>query len=114
MKLALNKTENFMLVSIEETRLDASVAPEFKQQMETVIQEGNNQIVLDISKITFMDSSSLGALVGVLKAMGNKGNLVIYGASGVVLELFKLTRMDRVFNLTDSLDSLQSKFFETV
>lgn len=114
MNFLINKEENITTVVVDETRLDASVAPEFKTKMEEIISEGNDQIILDISKISFMDSSSLGAMVAVLKAMGSHGKLVIQGASGVVLELFKLTRMDRVFTLKENTEAALEAFAETV
>ena len=114
MNFLINNEENITTVKVDETRLDASVAPDFKQKMEDIINEGNDQIILDISKITFMDSSSLGAMVAVLKAMGSHGKLVIQGASGVVLELFKLTRMDRVFTLKEDAESALEVFAEAV
>ena len=81
--------------------------------MEQIIADGNTQVILDISELTFMDSSSLGATVAVLKIMGNQGKMVISGASGVVLDLFKLTRMDRVFTLVDTVDDATQYFVET-
>lgn len=121
MNLKENQVGNVSIVSLEDARLDASIAPEFKQQMEVMIAEGKTNIILDISKLKFMDSSSLGAMVGVLKTLGNpgktascQGEMVVVGASGVVLELFKLTRMDRVFNLADDLKTAEQHFLEAV
>ena len=114
MQLTIKEEENITIVTVLDSRLDASIAPEFKTQMEEIIREGNQQIILDIATITFMDSSSLGAMVGVLKAMGKNGKLVISGASGVVLELFRLTRMDRVFNLTTDINKAKQEFVTEV
>lgn len=113
MKITIEKQENITIACIEETRLDASIAPEFKHQMEELINQGNHQIILDMSNLGFMDSSSLGATVAVLKSMGNQGKLVISGANGVVLDLFKLTRMDRVFTLANSLEEAKEEFSVT-
>ncbi|GAA0399884.1 STAS domain-containing protein [Cocleimonas flava] len=110
MNLAITENENITVVTVKEARLDASIAPEFKKQMEELINNDKDKIILDISEIGFMDSSSLGALVGVLKAMGNNGKLIVCGASGVVLELFKLTRMDRIFTLADDMQAAKSAF----
>ena len=78
--------------------------------MEEIISSGNNQLILDISRLSFMDSSSLGAMVSVLKQIGGTGKMVIFGASGAVLELFKLTRMDRIFTLTNDLETAKQYF----
>lgn len=114
MQLTFTENENITIVTVKEARLDASIAPEFKKQMEEIINNDKDKIILDIAEIVFMDSSSLGALVGVLKAMGNNGKLVVCGASGVVLELFKLTRMDRIFILKENIESAKKEFKEAV
>ena len=110
MKINIEKKGILTIASLEETRLDASVAPDFKQRMEQIVAEGNTQIILDLSRLTFMDSSSLGATVAILKFMGSQGKIVISGASGVVLELFKLTRMDRVFTLKGNINEAEEYF----
>ncbi len=110
MQLSIIENENITIVTVKESRLDASIAPEFKKQMEEIINNDKDKIIMDITEISFMDSSSLGALVGVLKTMGNNGKLIICGASGVVLELFKLTRMDRIFTLADNMADAKQAF----
>jgi anti-sigma B factor antagonist len=50
----------------------------------------------------------LGAVVSVLKMITGKRELVLCGVKGMVLELFKLTRMDRVFMIAETKeDSIQ-------
>ena len=105
MKLSTQTQGEFTVVTIGETRMDAAVAPEFKHQIAQLLEDGATRIVLDLSQVNFMDSSSLGALVSLLKMIGNRGDLIIAGAKGVVAELFKLTRMERVFRMTDSVDA---------
>ncbi len=90
----------FTVVTIQVARLDAALAPQFKSSIETLIKAGNNRLILDLHEVQFMDSSSLGALVSLLKLVGNRGDLIIAGATGIVADLFKLTRMDRVFRIT--------------
>jgi anti-sigma B factor antagonist len=80
-------------------RLDASVAPAFKQAVVKVVEGGERRILLDLSGVDFLDSSGLGAMVSILKALGTQGTLAVCGAKGAVLSLFKLTRMDKVFSL---------------
>jgi anti-sigma B factor antagonist len=82
--------------------------------MEALIADGHTQIILDISTLTFMDSSSLGAMVAVLKAVGVQGKLVVSGATGIVRELFKLTRMDQVFTLATTIEDAKECFAEVV
>jgi anti-sigma B factor antagonist len=78
-------------------RLDASVAPAFRQEVVQLVQSGERRLVVDLTGVDFLDSSGLGALVSILKALGAQGALAVCGARGPVLSLFKLTRMDKVF-----------------
>ena len=106
MKINHYKQGNFTIVKVNESRMDAATAPVFKQIMTQLHTGGADRIVLDLSQVQFMDSSSLGALVNLLKLVGNRGDLIIAGAHGIVADLFKLTRMDRVFRMVVTVDAV--------
>lgn len=93
-----------VIATVLEKRVDARRAPDFKDEMTQLIDAGNNNVVLDLSGVEFVDSSGLGAIVSCLRRIGPRGNLTIVGAHGAVSRLFSLTRMDRVFPLHDSLE----------
>jgi anti-sigma B factor antagonist len=76
------------------------------------IENGDHQIVLDLKFVNFMDSSALGALIGAIKKMGPLGTLALAGATGPVLQLLKLTRMDKVFPLYTSAAAALTKLEE--
>lgn len=105
MQFATRTEGDFIIATILETRMDAAIAPALKIRIAQLLTEGKTRIVLDITDVTFMDSSSLGALVSLLKMVGNKGDLIIVGATGIVAELFKLTRMERVFRMAATVDA---------
>ena len=79
--------------------ISAESAVRFKGHLLKFISGGNRAIVLDLSVVNFIDSSGLGALISSLKSMGRDGNLVISGAHTAVADIFKLTRMDKVFRM---------------
>jgi anti-sigma B factor antagonist len=91
-----------LVVKVLESRIVADIAPQFKADLIAYVQHGNKRIILDLSDVTFIDSSGLGALIGTLKAVGSDGELVFCGAHGAVVSMFKLTRMDKVFRIFDS------------
>ena len=80
-------------------RLTASNAKVFKDDIAALIESGVSELVIDFTDVSFMDSSGLGALVGVLKKVGNRGDLVVCGLSAAVEQMFRICRMDRVFNI---------------
>jgi anti-sigma B factor antagonist len=86
--------------------LNAHTAPSLKQRISSIIDAGNNSLILDLTKVEFIDSSGLAALVsGLKKAHAENGTLAVAGARPNVLEVFKLTLLDRVFNIYPDVNS---------
>lgn len=102
MEIENRKIENILVVQPMEKRIDASVSTEFKGRMVDWINAGSRKIILDLSYVDFIDSSGLGAIVSSLKTIGNDGDLVICGIKETVMGLFRLTRMNRVFQIFPS------------
>lgn len=92
------------VVTVEESRLDASLAGGFKDFMMERIDDNNMNFVIDISAINFMDSSGLGSIVAVLKQVGSNGSVRLAGPQKAVNDLFDLTCMDRIFKIYTSVD----------
>ncbi|MEM1384450.1 MAG: STAS domain-containing protein [Pseudomonadota bacterium] len=90
------------IVKIGANRLDAAVAPEFKDGMVALIDAGSTRFVLDFSKVDFIDSSGLGALVGIYKLVNGRGSLELACLGPAVEKVFALTRMNRVFEIHDA------------
>ncbi len=105
MKLTNEEKRGVLVVRVENERLDAHIASDFRQAMSDHIERGHARLVLDLVAVNFIDSSGLGAIVAVLKKLGGKGALVISGLHDSTLAMFKLTRMDRVFSLYDDIDA---------
>lgn len=91
------------VVTVGADRLDAAVAEEFKARMIALAEAGSRRIVLDLSPVRFIDSSGLGAVVGVYKFVERRGSLELACPSPPVQKVFNLTRMNRVFVIHDSL-----------
>jgi anti-sigma B factor antagonist len=99
MNIEERMSERVLVVSVSTNRIDASVAGDFKTALAAVTSRGTNRFVLDMSKVNFMDSSGLGAIVGILKLAGREGSVPIAGLQPAVATLFKVTRMDKVFKI---------------
>ena len=63
--------------------------------------------MLDLSAVTFVDSSGLGAIVAAMKQVGAPQRLELAGLTRNVAKVFALTRMDRVFTIHDSIATLE-------
>ena len=99
MCIEVHQENHFTIATITKGRLDASLAPQLKQQMAQLINAGNRYIILDLSQVNFMDSSGLGIIVAILKLLHGEGDLSLCGAKGAVSQLFRLTHMDMVFTI---------------
>jgi anti-sigma B factor antagonist len=99
MELAQRTEGRVLVAKTLEARLDARLATVFKEQLLHLIASGHPLIALDLSDVEFLDSSGLGAIVSALKQLNGRGDLVIVGARPAVINLFRLTRMDKVFRM---------------
>jgi anti-sigma B factor antagonist len=85
--------------------VDLYTAPEFKQQLLDVIGEGAKDVVVDFSDTTFIDSTTLGVLVGGVKRLRmNDGQLSLVCSDRNITKIFEITGLDRVFTIYGSRD----------
>jgi len=70
------------------------------------IRQGGRQVVLELSKLDFMDSGGVGALVicsSTMKISG--GKMVLAGAAGKVKQVLELTSLDRIIEMYSDVSS---------
>jgi anti-sigma B factor antagonist len=80
--------------------VDLYSAPELKEHVLTAIESGKSRIVVDLSEATFIDSTTLGVLVGARKRLReHDGVLAVVCADADKLALFEMTGLDRVFSI---------------
>src|SRR5918998_763845 len=80
--------------------VDLYTAPEFKQQLLDVIGQGAKEVVVDFSDTTFIDSTTLGVLVGGVKGLRtNEGQLSLVCSDRNITKIFEITGLDRVFTI---------------
>ena len=91
-----------LIVKPMEAALDAYAATSFRERLAGHILQGDRQIVLDLAVVEFLDSTGLGAIVSSLKRLEGNGTMVICHAGEMVMDVFRLTRMDRVFPIVSS------------
>ena len=87
-------------------RITAATAPEVKNGISSLISTGHIDLVLDLSKTTFIDSSGLSAIVSGLKRVREvAGSLKLACLQGDVRSIFKLTMLDRVFEMYSTVEA---------
>lgn len=86
-----------LVIEVQETRIDAAVAVQFKDRVRELSQHPAKRVILDLSQVEFLDSSGLGAVVGAMKQLGPDRSLDLAGLTPMVEKVFRMTRMDSVF-----------------
>jgi anti-sigma B factor antagonist len=80
--------------------IDLFTAPELKSRLSAPIDDGKTRIIVDLSAVTFIDSSSLGVLIGAHKQLKESGSgLVIVCDDRTIMNTFKITGLNGVFEI---------------
>lgn len=104
MELSSSKEPQLQIVTVQEQRIDAAVALDFKDGMRKATEGGSETVVLDLHHVCFIDSSGLGAIVAAMKHLAPDRKLVLAGLTPTVEKVFRLTRMDSVFSVFSTID----------
>jgi anti-sigma B factor antagonist len=89
--------------------IDLFTAPEFKQRVSAPIDAGRTHVIVDLTETTFIDSSSLGVLIGAHRRLKLRGGALMVVCDGeAIAKTFKITGLDGVFTLAGSVDEALS------
>ena len=83
--------------------IDVYTAPELRQQIIHLVDNGTRHIVGDLRGVDFLDSTGLGVMVGSLKRLRvHQGSLKLVTSGGRILDLFNVTGLSHAFELRSS------------
>ncbi len=99
MQLKRQDFDQATLITVEESRIDAAVAIQFKDSLRDMTEGGPARVILDLGMVEFLDSSGLGAVVAAMKQLGAERKLELAALTPTVEKVFRLTRMDTVFTI---------------
>ncbi len=82
---------------------DLHVAPELRDAIASVVEEGASGLVIDLSATTFVDSMALGVLLGAMKRTRERGaRMCLVAPRAEVRRVFEITLLDRVLPLYET------------
>jgi anti-sigma B factor antagonist len=76
-----------------EGELDMSTAPALEEALRTAVDEGG-AILIDLSELTFMDSTGIGAFIKAAVALNERGCIILHGEQDRVRRVLDLARLD--------------------
>ncbi|QSB14312.1 STAS domain-containing protein [Natronosporangium hydrolyticum] len=107
MELSLSSRE-FAGYTVVEARgeVDVYTASVLRQRLIEVIEGGSHRVVVDLRRVDFLDSTGLGVLVGALKRLRMAGGeLGLVCDNEKLLKVFRITALDRVFALHETVEA---------
>lgn len=105
MNLTMNsRTPNETTCVLEiEGEVDVYTAPQLKQDIVQIAESGVKHLIINLSKVEYLDSTGLGVLIGGLKRLReSEGNLVLVGPGMRILRIFEITGLDKIFDIYPS------------
>lgn len=98
------------MLALQEERLDAHNSGDLRDRILKLLENGDQNLVVDLSEVRFIDSSGLGALLsGYKNATLRSGTFVLSGLQPRVQSMFELTRLHRVFEIFPTIEAALSK-----
>lgn len=85
--------------------IDVYTAPVLREELATLIDGENTDLIVDLSQVAFMDSTGLGVLVGALKKVRTLGgDLRLVISEDKILKVFRITALTQVFTIHPTID----------
>ncbi len=85
--------------------LDMYTAPQLKSALQEAIDQGQKQLVIDLTRVGFLDSTSLGVLVGGLRRVrSEEGEMSLVVDHPQLDKMFRITGFDGVFRIHRTVD----------
>ncbi len=103
--MEVEERNGFSIVKIE-GEIDLFNSQDLKRDIENLINGGKVKLILDMNKVSYIDSSGLGVLVGINKRVRMRGGFLrLVALPQDIKHLFEITKLDKVFNIYPTVGS---------
>jgi len=111
MKYTLSEHKDITIISLSGKIMGGPEATEINGKINQLIDEGKLRIVIDLAEVEWMNSSGLGILIDAVTVLkNNSGALRLANVSDRIKNLLKITKLNTVFDLRDSIDEALGSF----
>ena len=103
MNLSIQKEESYTSIKVLNEKLDSLLAPGFKSELVVIVENGEKNILVDLSICKSCDSSGMSALsFGNRLCNGANGKFVLYGLSNRIKEMMDLIGFDSLLSVANT------------
>lgn len=112
MKYTIDKKENYTIITIDEKKLDTSIAPDLKSEFVKLNAEGINNLILDLNNVKYTDSSGLSSIL-IANRLCNSSNglLILTGLQDHVMKLITISKLESVLNILPTVEEAIDRVF---
>jgi anti-sigma B factor antagonist len=104
LKLSHYSKDGIEVIDVAGT-IDISTAPRLRELLIDLVSTGNCQLIVNMERVEFLDSTGLGVLVGGLKRVrALDGSLELVCTRERILKLFRITGLAKVFGIHQTVD----------
>jgi anti-anti-sigma factor len=105
MKFNVDKHEKYVLIKLNEPKLNSLISPQLKSELILTNTEGQRNIILDLSIVKYTDSSGLGSLlVGHRLCKNAEGSFILTGINENIARLITIAQLDNILTVVGSVD----------
>ncbi len=93
----------FTVIYLEESKIGVENVATIKKDILDAVISAKDAVIIDFSKVDYLDSSGMGMLLSLQKKSQGK-ELRLCGLNNTVLNLLKLTKLDTIFKTYSTVD----------
>ena len=108
MDFNIESRDNCTVIQVLNEKLDTHIAPALKSELVIVSGKGEKNIILDLKKCQYCDSSGLSAVLVANRLCKNAGGVfVLCGLNEAVERLITISQLDTVLTITDTVEDAE-------
>lgn len=105
MKFTVDKHEKYVLIKLNENKLNSLISPQLKSELILSNSEGQRNIVLDLANVKYSDSSGLSSLlVGHRICKNSDGTFILTGINDNIGRLISISQLENILNIVGTVD----------
>jgi len=107
-RFKIQKKDIYTHIIIENEKLDAIIAPVLKSELVLIAGNGEKNIVIDMEKVKYCDSSGLSTILVANRLSKNaKGIFALCNLQTTVMRLISISQLDSVLNIADNIQEAE-------
>jgi anti-anti-sigma factor len=112
-EIKIESSNEMIIAELQCSDMDEQHTTDMQEKISATAEQTQLPVVLDMSKVEFMPSLSLGALISIMQNLKrNDQRFILAGLQPKVRETLTACRLDKLFEIFDSVDDVKASIIE--